>query len=90
MNRDEKIALWDARWTLVAGMVVCTGCLQGQRLSQSGDPFLHESGCRRAEIAGSSPWMNLRDIFDAERGSNAVKPTSSIRRTYYKDRVDVL
>jgi hypothetical protein len=68
MSTDEKLTLWNARWTLVAGMVVCTECLQGQRLSQSGDPFLHEWGCCRAEIAEAWPWMNLHDIFDAARG----------------------
>jgi hypothetical protein len=68
MSTDQSLTLWNTRWTLVAGVVVCGECLQGQRLSRSREPFEHEAGCRHAEEAGSWPWAELHDVLDAARG----------------------
>lgn len=68
MNNDQRMVIWSATWALVGGIVVCTGCMQGQRLSQSAAPFLHESACRSRDEVGEAPWAELQDILDAERG----------------------
>ena len=68
MDNDHRMVIWSATWGLVGGMVVCTGCMQGQRLSRSAAPFPHEPACRYKDEVGEAPWAELQDILDLERG----------------------
>lgn len=68
MNTDHAIILWNTRWTLIGGVVVCGQCLQGQSLSENPQRFEHGPGCSNADESGSQPWSDLHDILDASRG----------------------
>lgn len=68
MNTDQALILWNTRWALVEGMVVCGACLHRQCLSQSNQPFDHGTDCANDKGAGIWPWAELHDIFDTARG----------------------
>lgn len=68
MTSDQSLILWNAYWSLVAGVVVCRGCQREQSLSQSNQPFGHGPGCNNLKDVGASPWADLHDILDAARG----------------------
>lgn len=68
MNADQSMALWNSYWLLEAGVVVCRKCLQGQRLSEGDQPFVHKDGCVNAGDGGSSPWVELHNVLDSARG----------------------
>jgi hypothetical protein len=68
MYANQSMTLWNTRWALLAGVVVCGECLRGQSLSESSQPFEHEPGCGNAIDAGAEPWIDLHNILDLARG----------------------
>jgi hypothetical protein len=39
MDSEREIEKWNARWMIVAGRAVCTGCLESQALEDCESPF---------------------------------------------------
>lgn len=68
MNSDQGLELWNAKWVLMNGFVVCSVCMQKQSLSSSCQAFVHEDGCRSAAEGDVLPWVDLHDILDNARG----------------------
>ena len=67
MESERGIDKWNARWMIVAGRAVCTGCLENQALEDSESPFSHAPTCEASEQA-QHPWIALHDILDCARG----------------------
>jgi hypothetical protein len=68
MNSNQRMIRWSAAWALVGGVVVCTGCMRGQPIFQSGEPFTHEPNCGDRDEVAAMPWAELHQILDDERG----------------------
>ena len=68
MDDEQQIEAWNARWTIVAGRVVCTDCLQSQALEECETPFAHEPMCKAATGGDQQPWADLQNILDMHRG----------------------
>lgn len=68
MNADQALILWNARWVLMAGAVVCGDCQRRQTLGENDRPFDHGLGCNNINDAGTTPWADLHDILDVVRG----------------------
>lgn len=45
MEIERRIEKWNDLWMIVAGRVVCTGCLESQALEDCERPFLHAGTC---------------------------------------------
>jgi hypothetical protein len=67
MDSGRGIERWNARWVIVAGRAVCTGCLESQALEDCESPFSHAPTCKASEQA-KHPWSTLHDILDYARG----------------------
>lgn len=68
MDTNHRMVTWSAAWALIGGQVVCTGCMQGQTVSSSGESFPHEPDCKASAEVAALPWAELHEILDAERG----------------------
>lgn len=68
MDSDERMIQWSAAWTLAGGLVVCTVCMRGQPISQSGEFFTHEASCKAKNAVAAMPWAHLHQVLDDERG----------------------
>jgi hypothetical protein len=67
MHSERGIEKWNARWMIVAGRAVCTGCLESQALENCESLFSHAPTCEASEKA-NDPWIALHDILDCARG----------------------
>lgn len=68
MDREREIEKWNARWMIVAGRGVCTGCLESQALIDCEKPFSHAPICVAEDEQTKHPWAALHDILDHARG----------------------
>lgn len=68
MDSNQYMTKWSAAWALIGGLVVCTQCMRAQSISQSGEPFAHEPHCKSREELSDTPWADLHQILDKERG----------------------
>jgi hypothetical protein len=68
MNNNERMIRWSAAWALIGGTVVCTGCMNGQSITRSGESFPHEPRCKAKDEVTEMPWAELHQILDEERG----------------------
>lgn len=68
MDSEREIEKWNARWMIVAGRAVCTGCLESQALEDCESPFSHASKCEAIGEPAKHPWITLHDILDCARG----------------------
>jgi hypothetical protein len=68
MDTNRQMIIWCSAWALIGGTVVCTGCMQGQVLSDSAEEFAHQSGCKAMGEVAVYPWAALHQILDEERG----------------------
>lgn len=68
MGREQKIERWNAKWMIVAGRVVCTGCLESQALEDCESHFFHAHVCEISDEKSKHPWVDLHDILDSARG----------------------
>jgi hypothetical protein len=64
MNSNQRMIYWSSAWALVGGVVVCTGCMRGQSLSNSGESFTHEDNCTAKDEVTVMPWAELHQILD--------------------------
>jgi hypothetical protein len=68
MDSEREIEKWNARWMIVAGRAVCTGCLESQALEDCESPFSHARTCEASGEQAKHPWRALHDILDCARG----------------------
>lgn len=68
MDSNQRMIAWSSAWALVGGLVVCTGCMRSQPISQSEQAFIHEPGCEAKDAVEPLPWAELHQILDIERG----------------------
>lgn len=68
MDTNERMIRWSAAWALIGGIVVCTGCMNGQSITHSEETFPHEPGCKAKGEVTEMPWAELHQILDDERG----------------------
>lgn len=68
MDSEQRVEQWNARWMIVAGRVVCTGCLESQALVESESQFFHAHACKTYDETSKHPWIALHDILDCARG----------------------
>jgi len=68
MDSEQRVEQWNARWMIVAGRAVCTGCLESQALEDSESPFAHAHACKTNDEKSNHPWIALHDILDYARG----------------------
>jgi len=68
MSTDHQLMLWNSNWAVVSGVVICTGCLRSQQLSEAENAFVHDTACRTSEVADTHPWTALHLILDTARG----------------------
>jgi len=68
MDSNQRMIHWSAAWALVGGVVVCTGCMRGQPITQSGESIAHEDDCKAKDGVAAMPWAELHQILDQERG----------------------
>lgn len=68
MDNNHKMIVWSSAWALIGGIVVCTGCMHGQALSDSGEEFKHEPDCKALGEVAKHAWSELHSILDDERG----------------------
>ena len=68
MDGDSGIEKWNARWMIVAGRAVCTGCLESQALEDCENPFSHAPTYEVGDVQAKHPWIALHDILDCARG----------------------
>lgn len=68
MDSEREIEKWNARWIIVAGRAVCTGCLESQALVDCESLFFHAPTCEAGHDQTQHPWVELHDILDRARG----------------------
>jgi hypothetical protein len=68
MDSEQKIERWNAKWMIVAGRAVCTGCLESQALENCESPFSHAYACETSDEKSQYPWIELHAILDSARG----------------------
>jgi hypothetical protein len=68
MDNGLRIEEWNTQWMIVAGRVVCTGCLESQALEDCERPFSHARGYEGCAEKPMLPWAALHDILDRARG----------------------
>ena len=68
MKANEQIAIWNARWLFMGGVVACRECSRPQYLEDSHHALKHETGCKHAGGGAAYPWAELHDILDEARG----------------------
>lgn len=68
MDAERKIERWNARWMIVAGRAVCTGCLESQAMKDCESPFFHARVCDVSDEKSKHPWNELHEILDSARG----------------------
>ena len=68
MNVEHRLLLWNSRWALAAGVVICTECLKSQGPYRIYVAFEHAAGCKAACQDDLFPWQSLRSVLDAARG----------------------
>lgn len=68
MDNAQRIKEWNARWIIVAGQAVCTGCLESQALGDCDRQFSHAHTCEVSNDQSKYPWIALHDILDCARG----------------------
>ncbi len=68
MGTGEKIEAWNAAWTLVAGLAVCTSCMSVQSLLDAESAFQHAASCPVRSEVTDHPWAELHEVLDAARG----------------------
>lgn len=68
MDSERRIETWNARWIIVAGRAVCTGCLESQPLEDCEKPFSHSRTCEVSDEESKYPWVALHEILDCARG----------------------
>lgn len=68
MDNDQKFKKWNARWMIVAGRAVCTGCLENQALEDCEAQFPHAHSCELGDGEFERPWVALHAILDCARG----------------------
>lgn len=68
MDSGRGIDQWNARWMIVAGRAVCTGCLEIQALEDCESLFSHAPICEASGEQAKHPWIALHDILDCARG----------------------
>ncbi|KPM68431.1 hypothetical protein HB13667_02240 [Pseudomonas putida] len=68
MEIERRIEKWNDLWMIVAGRVVCTGCLESQALEDCERPFLHAGTCEASHGKKEYPWAALHEILDCARG----------------------
>lgn len=68
METERRIEEWNGRWSIVAGRVACTSCMESQALEDCESPFLHTGTCPANDVGGHHPWVALHQILDNARG----------------------
>jgi hypothetical protein len=68
MDAEQQIEAWNAKWTIVAGRMVCTTCLESQALEDCETLFAHALECEAVTGGDQQPWATLHDILDQARG----------------------
>lgn len=68
MDNERRIEKWNTQWMIVAGRVVCTGCLESQALEDCERSFSHARTCEDSDEKSKHPWVALHDILDCARG----------------------
>jgi hypothetical protein len=67
MDIERSIEQWNARWTMIAGRMVCTSCMESQHIEDCEKRFVHDHGCE-SESEDVKPWVALHNALDAQRG----------------------
>ncbi|WP_074294953.1 hypothetical protein [Pseudomonas syringae] len=68
MESERSIERWNAKWLIVAGRAVCTGCMESQALEDCESHFLHAADCPASDVEGHHPSAALHHLLDSARG----------------------
>jgi hypothetical protein len=60
---DKGVINHLAKWHFAGVYIRCVSCGEGQRASQSTEPFVHYSKCSRQTSEGQFPWRDFRRLL---------------------------
>lgn len=78
MDSNQRMIHWSAAWALVGGIVVCTGCMRGQPITQSGESFTARPRTRWQPCLGQScTRFSIKNVADRSSKGHPLRETAS-------------